>query len=228
MCQIIIIINFIIFIIFKHFIDVNHWSICFMFYLFLPSDWAIKWINSGFSVCYWKIIFQSTFVSKNTTLICHVVTLKWIPVWFEPFIPNLIQLLCFLLFAFASWFSWHHTRLAQPRAHSQLRFHLHLLLLLLLVWRSCLVLLSLPFLSIFTCCVLVLCGAVRRAVSSTPPGRKVCKPQATICLCLVFSLHYSLFIPFNLSCSYFSFFIYYFLSPSPSDRRSRTEFLLYI
>ena len=42
--------------------------------------------------------------------------------------------------------------------------------------------------------VFVLFGAVSRAVSSTPRGRKVCKPAATICLslCLVFSLHYSL------------------------------------
>lgn len=76
-------------------------------------------------------------------------------------------------------------------------FHTDLLQLLPF---SCLFLLSLSFISIFTCYVLVLFRAVRRAVSSTPRGRKVCKPPATICLSLshVFSLHYSpsLFNPF--------------------------------
>ena len=77
-----------------------------------------------------------------------------------------------------------------------------------------LILLSLPFISIFTCCVPVLFRALRRAVSSTPRGIKseTSSHHMSLAPSRFLASLLSLFSsPFSLSPS---FLLYWFISPS--------------
>lgn len=83
-----------------------------------------------------------------------------------------------------SFSGWHYILLTQPSkyVHPLLCIRVHLLLLYFIT-PACFYCLYLVFF-VRPCCVPALFMGTKRAVSSRPPGGKVCKPPVAICLSL--------------------------------------------